>query len=110
MDLEVPSAHNISDFVRPAEAARHAELYAAMSKDLCPEGALEQALATEIIRATWRLHRCSAVEATFSDFAGDLALDPMADPVTARSQLTVDRARAQAHGIILRSLAELRRI
>lgn len=50
--------------------------------------------AAEIVHASWRLRRC----------------DPLANPAFARTQETVDRARAQSHGNLYRAKAELRRL
>ncbi|MDQ1473826.1 MAG: motif [Bryobacterales bacterium] len=65
-------------------------------------------LATEVIRAAWRLRRCTEVEAALAaKTTGD---DPMLDNDLLRTQTAVDRARSQAHGIMRRSLADLRRL
>jgi hypothetical protein len=59
--------------------------------------------------AAWRLRRCRLVEETFSSIE-DLDLDPMIDERTEKQQKSVDRARAQSHLILRRSLAELRKL
>jgi len=68
------------------------QILAALMHELSPEGVLEEIFATEIMTATWRLRRCHRVEA---------------DPA---EQESVDRARAQSHNILRRSIAELRKL
>jgi preprotein translocase subunit SecA len=97
-----------SDTVQPDEQTEFADLTAAMQNDLTPEGPLEQTLAHEIIRAAWRLRRCAKVEDSLT--AVDPFTDPMANNATLGTQNAVDRARLQTHRILLRSMAELRRL
>jgi uncharacterized protein YecA (UPF0149 family) len=54
-----------------------------------------------------RLRRCTEVEAALAEKTTG---DPMLDNDLLRTQTAVDRARSQAHGIIGRSLAEIRRL
>jgi hypothetical protein len=61
------------------------------------------------MRATWRLRRCRLVEEAFS-YIEDLDFDPMMDERTEKQQKSVDRARAQSHLILRRSLDELRKL
>jgi hypothetical protein len=109
------------DFVRPSEREEYDALSAALRADLNPEGALEETFAAAIIGASWRLRRCATIEARMAgpaygfddlDHASlDAILDPMvADESTQRLQFSVDRARAQAHNLLRRSLTELRRL
>jgi hypothetical protein len=77
--------------------------------ELTPENSIEQTFATEIMGATWRLRRCRLVEENFS-LIGDLNFDPMIDERTEKQQKSVDRARAQSHLILRRSLDELRKL
>jgi hypothetical protein len=77
--------------------------------ELAPQGILEQTFATEIMGATWRLRRCRLVEESFTATAGPDS-DPMVDEKTEKAQRSVDRARAQSHLILRRSLAELRKL
>jgi hypothetical protein len=77
--------------------------------ELTPENSVEQTFATEIMGATWRLRRCRLVEEAFS-FIDDLDLDPMIDERTEKQQKSIDRARAQSHLILRRSLDELRKL
>src|SRR3569833_1400396 len=81
---------------------------------LAPADVLEEALVNEIHHATWRLRRCARVEAELSPlFAGD---DIIRDPMEAigepaeKVQFAIDRARTQAHRILHRCTAELRKL
>jgi hypothetical protein len=94
------------DFVRPDEEEEYAQTLIKLMDELTPEGTVEQTFATEIMGATWRLRRCRLVEEAFS-FIDDLDFDPMIDERTEKQQKSVDRARAQSHLILRRSLAEL---
>jgi hypothetical protein len=94
------------DFIRPEEEEEYAQTLIKLMDELTPENSVEQTFATEIMGATWRLRRCRLVEESFS-FLDDLDLDPMIDKKTERQQKSVDRARAQSHLILRRSLAEL---
>jgi hypothetical protein len=96
------------DTVQPNEQTEFAAQTVAMQHELAPEGALEQILAHEIIRAAWRLRRCAAVEDTLTEL--DPFTDPMANDATICTQNAVDRARLQTHRILTRSMAELRRL
>jgi hypothetical protein len=78
-------------------------------EELHPEGVLEETFATEITGATWRLRRCRLIEEAFGSI-DDLDFDPMVDERTEKQQKTVDRARAQSHLILRRSLAELKKL
>jgi hypothetical protein len=97
----------LHDFVRPDEHDEYSELVAGLRAQLQPEGALEEAFAVAIIGATWRLRRCSLIEARMLETCD---LDPMEDDSASRLQIAVDRARAQAHNILRRSMAELRQL
>jgi hypothetical protein len=97
----------IHDFVRPAERDEYSQLVSALRAQLNPNGALEEAFASAIVGAVWRLRRCSLLEARMSETC---ELDPMEDDSAARPQISVDRARAQSHNILRRSIAELRRL
>ena len=94
------------DFVRPEEEEEYARTLIQLMDELTPEGSMEQTFATEIMGATWRLRRCRLVEEAFS-YLEDLDFDPMLDERTEKQQKSVDRARAQSHLILRRSLAEL---
>jgi hypothetical protein len=101
-------------FIRPGEESDYTGLRAELLHRFTPEDVLESALVDEIHRALWRLRRCARIEAELSPlFAGDQAIhDPMeatGEPVE-KVQLTIDRARAQAHRILHRCTAELRKL
>ena len=104
------------DFVRPEELQQYSDLRIEYWRRLSPDGPLEQTLAAEIVRAAWRLHRCSDLEATLAERAiaalaeGKPMLDPMEDESTIHIQNSIDRARAQSHRILLKTVAELRRV
>jgi hypothetical protein len=87
------------DYVRPEEAADYYQLHEALWNELHPATLMENTQAAEIVTASWRLHRCAALEAEL-----DSATDPVAE------QKSIDRARIQAHGLLLRATAELRRL
>ena len=97
------------DFIRPEEEEEYAQTLIKLMDELTPENSVEQTFATEIMGATWRLRRCRLVEESFS-FLDDLDLDPMIDERTEKRQKSVDRARAQSHLILRRSLDELRKL
>ena len=97
------------DFVRPDEEEEYAKTLIQLMDELVPENSVEQTFATEIMGATWRLRRCRLVEEAFS-YIEDLDLDPMVDERTEKQQKSVDRARAQSHLILRRSLDELRKL
>jgi hypothetical protein len=80
--------------VRPEEIAEYTKLSKALWKDLKPVGPVEQMLAVEIVRAAWRLHRCTVAEAE--------------DGQNPATQASVDRARALAHNSLRRFLNDLR--
>jgi vacuolar-type H+-ATPase subunit H len=97
------------DFIRKGEEAEYTDTVLALMEQLQPEGILEETFATEIMGATWRLRRCRLIEEAFGCI-DDLDFDPMIDERTEKQQKTVDRARAQAHLILRRSLAELKKL
>ena len=118
------------DFIRPGEEAAYATLNDALETNLTPVGPVEQNLLTEIRRAMWRLNRCGEVEGALvaqldesgPGYApGSVHIkDPMQIDLTqfdliqnenaARTQNSVDRARAQAHRLLHRCTSELRRL
>jgi len=97
------------DFVRPEEEEEYAQTLIKLMDELTPENSVEQTFATEIMGATWRLRRCRLVEEAFG-LIEDLTVDPMIDERTEKQQKSVDRARAQSHLILRRSLDELRKL
>jgi hypothetical protein len=100
----------MQDFVRPDETDTYHQLCESFWEHLQPSGPLEQTFVSEIIRATWRLRRCSVVEASMSDRVGDSSIDPMEDPWHSALQNTVDRASARANNTLRRATTELRRL
>ena len=94
-------------YIRPGEEAEYEQYFDKIFTDLLPEGALETMFATEIVNATWRLRRCQITEGNLAD---QTLVDPMEDEVFEKKQRAIDRARAQAHNIIRRSMAELRKL
>jgi hypothetical protein len=97
------------DFIRPEEEEEYAETLIKLMDELTPGNTVEQTFATEIMGATWRLRRCRLVEEAFG-LIEDLNYDPMMDERTEKQQKSVDRARAQSHLILRRSLDELRKL
>jgi hypothetical protein len=104
------------DFVRPAEQSLHEELNTTILRELAPVGILELNLAAEIRRAMWRLRRCGEVEASLLDSLNYRPDGPIDDPMEAwdkiieHKQKFVDRARSQAHRLLHKCTAELRRL
>ena len=87
------------DFVRPEQTAEYTELRDTLWAELHPSTLMEKTQTAEIVSATWRLYRCAALEAELISSS-----DPEND------QKSIDRARIQAHGLLLRATAELRRL
>jgi hypothetical protein len=103
------------DFIRPGEEPLYATLTASVLRDLAPVGALEGVLAEEIYRSIWRLRRCGEVEFRLVmrlNNGENFIQDPMEapSPNCERIQHSVDRARSQAHRIIHKCTAELRKL
>jgi len=104
--------------VRPSEREAYASLQAQLNLELAPVGVLETTLVEEIRRATWKLRRCGEVEANLAPSADDATSvdettpDPLAsdDARAEKIQRSVDRARAQAHRLLHKCTAELRRL
>ena len=97
------------DFIREGEEDEYARTVKALWSELSPDGTLEEVFTTEIVGATWRLRRCRLVEEAFGAIE-DLDFDPMMDERTEKQQRSVDRARAQSHLILRRSIAELTKL
>jgi hypothetical protein len=94
-------------FIRQGEEEEYAETLTSLIAELAPQGIIEETFAAEIVGATWRLRRCRMVEQSLSPKA---TLDPMVDDALEKQQKSVDRARAQSHNILRRSIAELRKL
>ncbi len=103
------------DFIRPGEESAYETRRAKLFEELAPIGTLEETYVDEIHRATWRLRRCGEVESHLViglDDGSGYIFDPMetANVAAANVQKSVDRARAQAHRILHKCTAELRRL
>jgi hypothetical protein len=92
------------DFVLEGEDEEYAQTFTELMAELAPGSVLEQTFATEIMGATWRLRRCGILEFDLARSA-----DPAPDAQDA-IQKSIDRARAQSHNILRRSLTELRKL
>jgi hypothetical protein len=103
----LPALFGFHDFIRPGEQSLYAELDESVRHDLAPVGFLEHNLVDEIRRAMWRLRRCGLVE---ESLAAENSSDPMQHEANAKIQLTVDRARSQAHRLLHKCTAELRKL
>lgn len=86
------------DLVLDSETEEYAQTLTGLFTQLSPEGVLEETFVTEIMTATWRLRRCRILE---QDLNAELPPN---------EQTSVDRARAQSHNILRRSIAELRKL
>jgi hypothetical protein len=93
-----------ADFIRPGELDDYSQIRAEFLEALVPEGPAEFLFFDEIVSANWRLRRCRLLEQA-------IANDPekQSGPDDPR-QISVDRARNQAHNIARRAMAELRRL
>jgi hypothetical protein len=93
-----------SDFILEGEDEEYAQTFSDLMAELAPGSVLEQTFATEIMGANWRLRRCGILEFDLARSAGGAP-----DAQTAIQQ-SIDRARAQSHNILRRSLTELRKL
>jgi hypothetical protein len=91
------------DLVHPDERELYLGVVTDLRAQLCPEGVLENVHVAEIVSATWRLRRCGIVDTLISGKPGE-------EDTAARMESAVDRSRTQAHGLICRATAELRRL
>jgi hypothetical protein len=103
------------DFIRPGEEEGYKALQAGLVHQFAPGSLLEDILVEEIHRATWRLRRCGEVESHLVirlDDRESYIFDPMetSEESAIRIQKSVDRARAQAHRILHKCTAELRKL
>jgi len=98
--MSTPS-QNFHDFIRPGEHSLYAELDDSLRNELAPVGILENTLVDEIRHATWRLRRCGFVEESLAASGSD---------DLSKTQLVVDRARTQAHRLLRKCTAELRKL
>src|SRR5580658_276878 len=98
------------NFVRPEEESIWKDFNASFWSQFAPVGPVEAFLATEIVRAAWRIRRCNNAEAVLINHLSDPLQDPMQDPATISTQTVIDRSRSQAEHSFGRSIPELRRI
>jgi hypothetical protein len=89
------------DYVKPEEQDLYRDFRETLLRELAPETLLEQSLATEIVSANWRLHRCASAESELPD---------LWDDATDKIRRSLERARAAAHSTLHRSLNQLRRL
>lgn len=104
-----------ADFIRPGEEIIYDEIKHQLRQELAPTGLLQQNLVDEIRRAMWRLRRCGEVEAHLVLILNENPVyipDPMEgfSANAERIQASVDRARSQAHRLLHKSTAELRKL
>jgi len=95
------------DYVKPDERDLYKDFCETLFAELNPEGLLEETLTAEITGASWRLRRCSAVEAELADYS---ERDPMLDESKQKTIRSVERARAAAHSLFHRGINQLRRL
>ncbi len=101
--------YTAADYIRPGEQSDYDSRLDNLFKELAPRTTLEREFVAQIHRAHWRLRRCSLVEAQLSADAN--ILDPMrAESPNFHTQLSLDRARAQASRQLRLAMAELRRL
>jgi len=96
-----------ADYVQPEERDLYKEFCETLYTELSPDGLLEESFVSEITGATWRLRRCSAIEAVL---AHNTPEDPILDEATEKTLRSIDRARSHAHNLLNRSVNQLRRI
>ena len=92
------------DYVKPEEHDIYRGFCERMILELNPDTLLEETLVAEITGASWRLRRCSAVEAELAD------RDPMLDESKERAIRSLERARATASSLLHRGINQLRRL
>jgi len=95
------------DYVKPDEHEIYREFCETMILELNPDTLLEETLVAEITGASWRLRRCSAVEAELADFADR---DPMLDETKEKAIRSLERARSTASSLLHRGINQLRRL
>jgi hypothetical protein len=117
------------DYVTFEEQDLYTEFCDTMYLELSPEGLVEEAFATEIAGATWRLRRCSNAEyelgsrqeisedGTASPYRHDewpqsaaSRRDPLLDGLSEKALRSIDRARASAFSMVNRSIGQLRKL
>src|SRR3954454_20006470 len=107
------------DGIADADRARYNQFTASFEADLRPTGALEICIAAEILRASWRIQRCAAVnDADLADDAARIGFD-RASATAAKSlrwglselrKLQTDREIKQNLGTNLPGIADIRQV
>ena len=95
------------DYVKPDEREIYRDFCERMLLEMNPDTLVEETLVAEITGASWRLRRCSAVEAELADYADR---DPMLDESKERAIRSLERARATASSLLHRGINQLRRL
>ena len=99
------------DYVKPEEFDLYIDFCQDIKSELGAEGRLEEAFVAEITGATWRLRRCSDVESGLAESAAaGSGKDPLLDPNADKTIRSLERARASAHSLLNRSIANLRKL
>jgi hypothetical protein len=95
------------DYVTFDEQDLYTEFCDTMHLELSPEGLLEEACATEVTGATWRLRRCSNAE---YEVGSPIAIDPLLDALSEKALRSIDRARVSSFSMISRATNHLRKL
>ena len=95
------------DYVTWEEQDLYTEFCGAMRLELSPDGLLEEALATEVTAATWRLRRCSNAE---YELGSTITIDPLLDALSEKALRSIERARTSAFSLITRATNHLRKL
>jgi hypothetical protein len=95
------------DYVKPDEREIYRDFCERMLLEMNPDTLVEETLVSEITGASWRLRRCSAVEAELADFA---IQDPMLDETKEKFIRSLERARSTASSLLHRGINQLRRL
>jgi len=88
--------------VAPQDAEAYEALRASLWEHFAPQNPAEELFTAEIVRASWRLQRCAHTEEALLDLT-----DPRE---IAANQISVDRARTQASGVLHRAMEQLRKL
>jgi len=107
--------YSVRDYVRNGEEEEYANTLIDLMTQLSPQGILEETYATEIMKSTWRLRRCRMIEQDLASqpdptLPDTTPTDPMLNEKTEKQQKSVDRARAQSHSLLRRSISELTKL
>ena len=91
-----------ADFVLDNELDEYTNVLTALWTHIKPQNVFEELHVTEMMTASWRLRRCRIMESA-------LPARLLTPEELAKEQKPIDRARSQAHGVLRRCTAELRR-